>query len=168
MSLAVALLCGGEFTRSESPYNKCWSLVDNKPFMLHQLEWLDTQGHTTVVLCRGTEGTLTALRRAAPFLGERFIVIYGDTLLPIDLTEFRRAWFATTCIGATAFYDGADAGVSGCSRLALDAFSRYESDFGACRDHWLARGSWHRWLSPVSWVEVGSPDALEHARMVLA
>ena len=168
MTLAVALLCGGEFTRSGAPFNKCWQTVGDRPFMLHQLEWLDSQGHTTVVLCRGTEGTLTALRRAAPFLGERFLVCYGDTLLPIDLGVFCREWRESRHLGITAFRDGVDAGVSGCSRMALDAFSRHESDFGELRDHFLGRRLWHRFVSPVPWVEVGSPGATDHARMVLA
>ena len=40
----------------------------------------------------GLEGTLGAIRRARELLGERFLVLYGDTYLRIDYADFARAW----------------------------------------------------------------------------
>jgi NDP-sugar pyrophosphorylase family protein len=40
----------------------------------------------------GLEGTLGAIRRAAPLLGERFLVLYGDTYLRLDYAAAAAAW----------------------------------------------------------------------------
>jgi glycosyltransferase involved in cell wall biosynthesis len=40
----------------------------------------------------GLDGTLGAIRRAAPHLGKRFLVLYGDTYLWIDYGEVTRRW----------------------------------------------------------------------------
>ena len=86
--------------------------VAGKPFVLHQLELLARHGADRVVLCVGylgeriaeavgdgaalglevsyvfdgptLAGTAGAVRRALPQLGERFLVLYGDTYLRID------------------------------------------------------------------------------------
>src|ERR1700723_3027232 len=43
----------------------------------------------------GLDGTLGALRRALPLLGERFLVLYGDTYLRIDYGAVARAWITS-------------------------------------------------------------------------
>lgn len=86
--------------------------VGGRPFVEHQLELLRRRGLHRVVLCVGYRadaiesrlgdggalglqiryshdgerlmGTAGALRRAAPLLGERFFVLYGDSYLDID------------------------------------------------------------------------------------
>jgi NDP-sugar pyrophosphorylase family protein len=40
----------------------------------------------------GLDGTLGAIRRALPMLGERFLVLYGDTYLRIDYAAVARRW----------------------------------------------------------------------------
>ncbi len=90
------------------------ALVDvaGEPFVVRQLEYLKRQGITRVVLCVGhlgeeieaiigdgsafgidvyyswdghrLLGTGGALRQALPRLGEKFLVLYGDSYLPID------------------------------------------------------------------------------------
>lgn len=40
----------------------------------------------------GLDGTLGAIRRARGLLGERFLVLYGDTYLPIDYAATIGAW----------------------------------------------------------------------------
>ena len=40
----------------------------------------------------GLDGTLGAIRRAAPLLRERFLVLYGDTYLRLDYQRRRGAW----------------------------------------------------------------------------
>ena len=86
--------------------------VAGRPFLAHQLELLHARGVRHVVLCVGYLGEMIerefgdgstfrmridysfdgdrllgtggALRRALPFLGREFMVLYGDSYLPID------------------------------------------------------------------------------------
>lgn len=94
--------------------------VAGEPFLIHQLRLLSRSGVHEVVLCvgyhgeliqarigewqlgievrysfdavPGRDGTLGAIRRAAPLLGERFLVLYGDTYLRIDYADVARRW----------------------------------------------------------------------------
>jgi NDP-sugar pyrophosphorylase family protein len=93
--------------------------VSGEPFILHQLRLLASQGLTSCVVCvghlgeqiratvgdsrfgvevrysadaPGLDGTLGAIRRAAASLGERFLVMYGDTFLRVDFLAFYRGW----------------------------------------------------------------------------
>ena len=86
--------------------------VAGKPFLDHQIELLRRSGLTELVLCVGHLGEMIrdrygdgsawdvrmhyssdgpkllgtggALKRALPLLGEYFLVLYGDSYLPID------------------------------------------------------------------------------------
>lgn len=86
--------------------------VAGKPFLAHQLRLLHGAGVRKVVLCVGYRGDMIeeefgdgvafgielkysfdgrhllgtggAIKKALPFLGERFLVLYGDSYLPID------------------------------------------------------------------------------------
>lgn len=86
--------------------------VNGRPFLEHVVELLASEGVTRIVICRGhlgevieeglgdgrrfgleiaysdegpvPIGTAGALRRALPLLGDRFMVMYGDTYLRID------------------------------------------------------------------------------------
>ena len=94
--------------------------VAGEPFLIHQLRLLAEHGVREVVLCvgylgeqieaqigherfgidirysfdevAGQDGTLGAVRRALPVLGERFLVLYGDTYLRIDYGAVARRW----------------------------------------------------------------------------
>jgi NDP-sugar pyrophosphorylase family protein len=96
--------------------------VADEPFILHQLRLLARHGAHEVVLCVGylgeqiverigakrfgisiayshdgpeQLGTLGAIRRAAPLLGPRFLVLYGDTYLRIDYAAAAAQWEAS-------------------------------------------------------------------------
>jgi NDP-sugar pyrophosphorylase family protein len=96
--------------------------VAGEPFLVHQLRLLAAFGASEVVLCvgyhgakiesrlgaeccgieirysfdgPGLDGTLGAVRRALPLLGERFLVLNGDTYLRIDYTAASAAWQAS-------------------------------------------------------------------------
>ena len=118
----VCILAGGLGTRlgervRDTP--KPLLEVAGEPFLLHQLRLLAAHGAREAVVCVGylgeqiesrigserfglsvrysfdapeLDGTLGAIRRAQPLLGERFLVLYGDTYLPIDYADFARAW----------------------------------------------------------------------------
>lgn len=86
--------------------------VSGQPFIVHQLALLHTAGFRRIVLCLGylgdqietllgdgaqhglriaysfdepqLLGTGGALKRALPLLGDRFVVLYGDSYLPVD------------------------------------------------------------------------------------
>jgi NDP-sugar pyrophosphorylase family protein len=93
--------------------------VVGEPFLIHQLRLLARHGASRVILSVGylgkqiersigpsqfgieiaysydgprTIGTLGAVRKAAPLLGPRFLVLYGDTYLRIDYLAVARAW----------------------------------------------------------------------------
>jgi NDP-sugar pyrophosphorylase family protein len=94
--------------------------VAGEPFLVHQLRLLARHGAREVVLCvgyrgeqirsciggerfgidirysfdaaPGRDGTLGAIRRALALLGERFLVLYGDTYLRIDYRAVARHW----------------------------------------------------------------------------
>lgn len=97
--------------------------VAGEPFLAHQLRLLHSQGLRRVVLCAGYLGEMIerdfgdgaafgmeleysfdgptllgtggALRRALPLLGETFIVLYGDSYLPIDYAAVADAFVAS-------------------------------------------------------------------------
>jgi N-acetyl-alpha-D-muramate 1-phosphate uridylyltransferase len=118
----VCILAGGLGTRlGERVRATPKPLLDvaGQPFLVHQLRLLASTGVRAVVLCvgyRGQEiqqeigserfgiavrysfdspqldGTLGAIRRALPLLGERFLVLYGDTYLRVDYADVDRRW----------------------------------------------------------------------------
>jgi NDP-sugar pyrophosphorylase family protein len=119
---AVCILAGGLGSRlgervRETP--KPLIEVAGEPFLYHQLRLLASQGAREVVLCvgylgelierqvggerfglrlsysfdaPGLDGTLGAIVRARALLGERFLVLYGDTYLRIDYGAAAEAW----------------------------------------------------------------------------
>ncbi len=121
----ICILAGGLGTRLGAAVRdtpKPLLEVAGEPFLIHQLRLLARYGARTVVLCVGylgerierqigTEqfgialrysydgptliGTLGAVRQAAPLLGRRFLVLYGDTYLRIDYADVSGAWAAS-------------------------------------------------------------------------
>ena len=96
--------------------------VAGEPFLVHQLRLLAAHGAREAVLCVGylgaqiqarigperfgvrirysfdgpqLDGTLGAIRRALPLLGARFLVLNGDTYLPVDYAAAARVWRAS-------------------------------------------------------------------------
>jgi NDP-sugar pyrophosphorylase family protein len=118
----VCILAGGLGTRlgervRDTP--KPLLEVAGEPFLVHQLRLLAAHGVSEVVLCVGyrgeqiesrigterfgirvlysfdapeLDGTLGAIRRALALLGERFLILYGDTYLRIDYAAVARSW----------------------------------------------------------------------------
>ena len=118
----VCILAGGLGTRlgervRDTP--KPLLEVAGEPFLIHQLRLLAAHGVSEVVLCVGyrgeqiesrigterfgirvlysfdapeLDGTLGAIRRALALLGERFLILYGDTYLRIDYAAVARSW----------------------------------------------------------------------------
>jgi NDP-sugar pyrophosphorylase family protein len=110
--MQCVILAGGRGTRMQPVTDttpKALVPVAGRPFVEHQLEWLEGQGVSDIVLCigyRGAQirqvvgdrarfvdegeelrGTAGALRLALDegMLAESFMVLYGDSYLPIEL-----------------------------------------------------------------------------------
>jgi N-acetyl-alpha-D-muramate 1-phosphate uridylyltransferase len=118
----VCILAGGFGTRLSDHVRevpKPLLEVAGAPFLDHQLRLLSAHGVKRIVLCvgylgeliereigssrhgitidysydgPGLDGTLGAIRRARPLLGDRFLVLYGDTYLRIDYRAVAEAW----------------------------------------------------------------------------
>jgi NDP-sugar pyrophosphorylase family protein len=101
--------------------------VAGQPFLAHQLRLLQSAGIRKVVLCVGYRGDMIkqefgdgrqfgvelsysfdgpellgtggALKKALPLLGRRFLVLYGDSYLPIDYAAPARAFVASGKLG---------------------------------------------------------------------
>jgi len=101
--------------------------VAGQPFLAHQLRLLQGAGLRRVVLCVGYRGEMIeqefgdgrnygvelsysfdgpellgtggALKKAQPLLGERFLVLYGDSYLPIDYSAPVHAFVASGKLG---------------------------------------------------------------------
>lgn len=97
--------------------------VDGRPFAMHQLELLRRQGFTKIVFCVGylgeqvqealgnghtlgmdlqyvfdgptLLGTAGSLRQALPLLGDRFLVMYGDSYLECDYGAVEGAFLSS-------------------------------------------------------------------------
>lgn len=165
--IPVAILCGGHGTRSGQSINKCFVQVGTKPFILHIMEQMEEYGFTTFVLCRGTQGTLQALRDAREQLGERFLVLYGDTYLQMNYSKFLSEWDDSGRPGITACIAGVDAGVNGFSTWMLDMLDEDQVDLPILQAELLNRGLMHYCTAPNPWLEVGTPEALAKTRAML-
>jgi NDP-sugar pyrophosphorylase family protein len=56
----------------------------------------------------GLDGTLGAIRRAAPLLGDRFLTLYGDTYLRVDYQAFEASWRSSGLPAAMAVLQNRD------------------------------------------------------------
>ena len=162
--LSVAILCGGKGTRAQQSINKCFVEVAGKPFILHIMEQMESFGFTTFVLCRGEGGTLAALRNARAQLGERFIVLYGDTYLPLDYSQFAQEWSDSGKPSATTLQKGIDAGVNGFVDWTLDMLDETETSLVALQQELRKRSLVNYFTAPEPWHEVGTPEALKETR----
>jgi NDP-sugar pyrophosphorylase family protein len=125
----ICILAGGRGTRlgeRVADIPKPLLEVAGEPFLLHQLRLLARHGAEQVVLCvgylgeqieteigaerfgvtidysydgPGLDGTLGAVRRARGLLGDRFLILYGDSYLRLDYREAVAAWIAGGCVG---------------------------------------------------------------------
>jgi NDP-sugar pyrophosphorylase family protein len=219
----VCILAGGLGTRlgqrvREVP--KPLLEVAGEPFLLHQLRLLAAHRAREVVLCvgyrgeliesqiggerfgvrirysfdgPGLDGTLGALRRARPLLGERFLVLYGDTYLRIGYRALARAWSESGLPAVMAvlrnrgawdtsnavYRDGRvvrydkhspspamewiDYGIGGLEAAALDRLPGSERDLAQLYKHLAAGGQLLGVEARERFYEIGTPAALAAA-----
>lgn len=111
---------------------KCLVEVAGRPFLEHQFEHLRRCGLRRVVLCVGHMGdkvrdfagngrrfglevaysfdgdaplgTGGALRQALPLLSDPFLILYGDSYLPIDFSAIARRFLADPALGCMTVF----------------------------------------------------------------
>jgi NDP-sugar pyrophosphorylase family protein len=107
--------------------------VAGEPFLAHQLRLLTSAGIRKAVLCVGYRGEMIeeefgdgrsngidltysidgpellgtggALKKALPLLGDRFLILYGDSYLPIDYAAPVRAFVASRKLGLMTVFE---------------------------------------------------------------
>jgi NDP-sugar pyrophosphorylase family protein len=199
--------------------------VAGEPFLMHQLRLLAAHGAREVVLCvgyrgeqiqarigqerfgidircsfdavPGRDGTLGAIRRAAPLLGERFLVLYGDTYLRIDYRAVADGWSQSGLPAVmtvlrnrgrwdtsnTIYRDGMviahdkhaptpemhwiDYGLGGLSTRALDRAPAGANDLSALYGELARNGELLGFAASVRFYEIGTPQALRETAAFL-
>lgn len=157
--ISVAILCGGKGTRAHLPINKCFIDVAGRPFILRLMDQLEENGFTTIVCCRGDQGRLEALKNARKQLGERFIVLYGDTYLPLDFGLFIDTWNNSAKPVISAEYNGVDAGVNGYATYVLD----HAPTLDTLKVRLAKRDLIYKFKVTEKWQQVGDPQGLLEA-----
>jgi NDP-sugar pyrophosphorylase family protein len=166
----VCILAGGLGTRlGDRVASTPKPLLDvaGKPFLLHQLDLLARHDVRRVVVCVGylgaqierrigrrhadiaieysedgpeLAGTLGAIRRALPMLGERFLVLYGDTYLRLDYAAAATAWERSGRAGLMTVYRNDNQWDSSNVELAGDRVARYDKTNRTAGMHWIDYG----------------------------
>ena len=198
--------------------------VAGEPFLLHQLRLLAEHGADRVVLCVGylgemieervgrarygitieysydspqLDGTLGAIRRALPLLGDRFLVLYGDTYLRLDYRAAVADWVESETpalmtvlrndgrwdISNVVYADGRvlvydkrhlssdmrwiDYGLGGLTSEALSAVDEGEMDLAALYRRLAQTGSLYGFLATERFYEIGTPSGLAETQAFL-
>ncbi|HUA75577.1 MAG TPA: NTP transferase domain-containing protein [Solirubrobacteraceae bacterium] len=224
----VCILAGGLGTRlgervADTP--KPLLEVAGEPFLVHQLRLLAAHGVERAVLCVGylgeriearigaecegvqvrysydgpeLDGTLGAVRRALPLLGERFLVLYGDTYLRLDYAAVAEAWRARglpammTVLHNEGRWDSSNAiyrdglvvrydkreqsaemqwidyGLGGLTEAALGRVAESERDLAALYTRLAERGELQGIEASERFYEIGTPESLAEADSFLA
>jgi NDP-sugar pyrophosphorylase family protein len=216
----VCILAGGRGRRlgrrvSEVP--KPLLEVAGEPFLFHQLRLLAHHGARRVVLCvgylgerirerigsrrfglrieysfdaQGLDGTLGAIRRARDLLGDRFLVLYGDTYLRLDYRAAAAEWRRSGCPGLmvvlrndgrwdvsnTVYADGRviahdksaltsamrwiDYGLGGLEARALERVPASERDLSSLYNRLAQLGELCGYEARERFYEIGRPESL--------
>jgi NDP-sugar pyrophosphorylase family protein len=224
----ICILAGGLGTRlgahvRDTP--KPLLQVAGEPFLIHQLRLLASHGASEVVVCvgylgeqivdrigseqfgvwiaysdEGPEpiGTLGAVRLAAPLLGPRFLVLYGDTYLRIDYGAAADEWGSSGLAAmmtvlrnegrwdtSNALFDGTrvtaydkrapvagmdwiDYGLGGLTAGALDIVGDEVSDLSDLYHELAARGELFGFEATERFYEIGTAEALAETSAFLA
>jgi NDP-sugar pyrophosphorylase family protein len=199
--------------------------VAGEPFLVHQLRLLSRHGAKEVVLCVGylgelieesiggdrfgihivyrydgpiPIGTLGAIRQAAPALGDRFLVLYGDTYLRIDYAAAAAAWersglpaMMTVLLNeglwdvSNVAFDGElvtaydkrtpapgmrwiDYGLGGLEASVLDSVDAQATDLADLYRELVRHGSLYGFAASERFYEIGTPKSLAETGAFLA
>jgi NDP-sugar pyrophosphorylase family protein len=223
----VCILAGGLGTRLGDAVRETAKPLLNvagEPFLIHQLRLLARYGAQRAVICVGylgeqiertigpkrfgitigysydgpvLIGTLGAVRKAAPRLGPRFLVLYGDTYLRVDYRGAARAWETSglpammTVLRNDGRWDTSNASFDGCrvrydkrspapdmnwidyglGGLTVDALNLVPADVPDLADlyHELSlRDGLFGYVATERFYEIGTPAALAETSAFLA
>lgn len=133
--LTAVILAGGRGERLRpltDSIPKPMIRIKGKPFLQYQIELLRKNKIADILLCvgflheaiadyfgNGSEfkvnlhysveevflGTAGALKNAQQHIPQDFVLLYGDSYLPIDYTQLVQGWFACNCLGLVVCYD---------------------------------------------------------------
>lgn len=223
----VCILAGGLGTRLGDKVEKTPKpLLDvaGEPFLIHQLRLLARHRATRVVICVGylgeqierrlgssqfgiaivyaydgptPLGTLGAIRQALPALGERFLILYGDTYLRIDYGAVADGWRRSGLLGlmtvlrnrgrwdaSNASFDGRrvtaydkreptasmqwiDYGLGGLHAQAVDLIGNDAADISDLYRELAARGELFGLAANERFYEIGTPESLAETNAFL-
>jgi N-acetyl-alpha-D-muramate 1-phosphate uridylyltransferase len=198
--------------------------VAGEPFLIHQLRLLAEHGADRVVLCVGylgemieerigpkqygigvdysydspeLDGTLGAIRRALPLLGQRFLILYGDTYLRLDYEAAAADWIKSDASALmtvlrnegrwdtsnVVYADGhvleydkrhltsdmhwIDYGLGGLKSDALGAVDEAEGDLAVLYQRLAQSGSLFGYLATERFYEIGTPAGLAETEAFL-
>lgn len=198
--------------------------VAGEPFVFHQLRLLADHGAERAVLCVGylgemiedrvgparyriaiaysydspqLDGTLGAIRRALPLLGDRFLVLYGDTYLRLDYRAAVAGWIESDApalmtvlrndgrwdTSNVVYTDGQvraydkhhptsemhwiDYGLGGLTGEALRLVDERERDLAVLYQRLAQTGSLYGFSATERFYEIGTPSALAEAEAFL-
>lgn len=186
----VCILAGGLGTRLGEQVRdvpKPLLEVAGEPFLVHQLRLLAAHEVREVVICvgyrgeliesrigparfglcisysydgPGLDGTLGAIRRALPLLPERFLVLYGDTYLPIDYRAASRAWHESGLAALMVVLRNEGRWDTSNARLEGDRVVAYDKRSPTAEMAWIDYG--------LGGLEAGALDAVEENERDLA
>jgi N-acetyl-alpha-D-muramate 1-phosphate uridylyltransferase len=142
--------------------------IAGRPFLVHQLELLRRHGARRIVLCVGylgeriearigdgadlgvtvryvydspeLDGTAGAIRNALPELGDRFLVLYGDTYLRIDYAGVAEAFRASGKLALMTVLRNEGAWDVSNAVYANDLVSRYDKEHPDPQMKWIDYG----------------------------
>ena len=187
----VCILAGGLGTRlgkhvRDTP--KPLLEVAGEPFLLHQLRLIAGHGAREVVLCvgylgeriesaigserfgmniqysydaPGLDGTLGAIRRALPLLGERFLVLYGDAYLRIDYAEVAHVWYESNLPAVMSVLRNEDRWDASNARYEKGRVLAYDKGVPTPDMHWIDYGLGGLTVDTLSVVD-GNENDLAH------
>jgi NDP-sugar pyrophosphorylase family protein len=224
----VCILAGGLGTRLGAAVRdtpKPLLDVAGDPFLIHQLRLLARRGAHSAVICVGylgeqiereigqerfgiriaysydgprPIGTLGAVRKAAPALGQRFLVLYGDTYLQLDYEAAAREWERSRLPAmmtvlrnegqwdiSNAVFDGTrvttydkrapttemswiDYGLGALRADVLDLIGDHADDLADLYHELARRGELFGFAATERFYEIGTPEALAETSVFLA
>jgi NDP-sugar pyrophosphorylase family protein len=159
--------------------------VAGEPFLIHQLRLLARSGARQVVLCVGylgeriertigreqfgisiqysydgpkLAGTLGAIRRAQPFLGKRFLTLYGDTYLRIDYRSFDSSWRSSRLPAGMAVLRNRGRWGASNAAFADGLVTQYDKDIPAENRQWIDYGLGGLTTDALDLVAAGTSD----------
>lgn len=157
--MQAVILAGGRGTRLTpltDQVAKPMVMIAGKPFLHHQLALLKRQGMTRVLLLVGylgqqimdyfkdgrslglhikysvedePLGTAGALKKAEAYLEEEFLLLYGDSYLPIDYRDVVKAFQVSGKMGLMVVFEDKSGSTMVAKNAALDSrmiITRYE------------------------------------------